>query len=627
MFDLIIFGVIEWNFLFQRPQQLACQFAGNGHRVFYVGPSFADPAEEGKTAPMITRVRSNVYAVHLPGPSSFSVYRDRLEGKALELCTAVFQTLQQEQDIIDAISFVQLPFWRPLAERLRNEFGWKVVYDCLDRHSGFSTNGPAMLAEEATLVRTSDLVVTTARVLYEECSASNPRCVLVPNATDFDHFGVFVGPTPLWLEHLQRPVIGYHGAIAEWFDTALVGQMARMRPQWSFVLVGGTFTADLRPLEGLSNVHLTGEQPYKMLPAYLHSFDACLIPFRQLPLTEATNPVKFYEYLSAGKPVVSVPLPELQPFEADGLIYLADDASTFITQIERAIAENSVDRVSSRMRFAKRETWTERYHVLADEICRLFPRVSIIIPTYNNLHLSRLCVDSILRNTTWPNYELVIVDNASTDETPAYLRTLSERDARIRCILNARNEGFARANNQGIAAATGDYLALLNNDTIVPRGWLTKMVGYLETHPDVGMIGPATNETGNEEKINVDYASIGEMEVFAERYMREHANQALELNMLSFFCVVIPRRVLDKIGLLDEKFGVGMFEDDDLCLRARRAGYKLICLDGAFVHHVHNATWKRFSEAEYLRIFQENQKKFEQKWNIQWTPHRFRWER
>jgi GT2 family glycosyltransferase len=481
-----------------------------------------------------------------------------------------------------------------------------------------------MLAEEAALLRTSDVVVTTSRALHEECSAFNPQCVLIPNATAFDHFAVFVGAIPRWLQALQKPVIGYYGAIADWFDTALVGQMARMRPQWSFVLVGNTATADLRPLDGMPNVHLTGEQPYKRLPAYLHSFDVCLIPFRRLPLTEATNPVKFYEYLSAGKPVVSVPLPELEPFEGVGLVYLADEAAAFIAQVERAIAENSVDRVLARMEFAKRETWAERYRVLADEICRLYPKVSIVIATHNNLHLTRLCVDSVLRNTTWPNYEVVVVDNGSTDGTPAYLRTLSERDGRVRCILNASNEGFARANNRGIGIAAGDYLALLNNDTIVPRGWLTRMIRYLETHPDVGIIGPVTNEVGNESKIEVDYVDIEGMEVFAERYMRDHADQVLELNVLGFFCVVIPRQVLDRVGLLDERFGIGMFEDDDFSMRVRRAGYRLVCFDGAFVHHFHNGTWKYSSQEEYLRTFHDNRRRFEEKWSVLWVPPRAR---
>ena len=625
--DLIVFAAIDWHFRFQRPQQLACQFADHGHRVFYVSISFQDTPPERGVAPVIAPIRPHVYEVRLHGPSTLSVYRSRLEEAILEQCLEAFSVLQREQGIVDAVSLVQLPFWRPLVSRLRARFGWRFVYDCLDRHAGFSTNDPVMLAEEEALTRESDLVVATSRVLHEEQRTLNPQCVRIPNAADYAHFCAFVGEAPSGLQQLRRPVIGYYGAIADWFDTALIGDLARRRPQWSFVLVGSTFTADLRPLERLPNVHLPGEQPYPRLPAYLHSFDVCLIPFKRLPLTEATNPVKFYEYLSAGKPVVSVPLPELAEYAAEGLVLFAEDAAEFTDQIEHALAANSPEAVTRRMRFAEQHTWEARYLQLAEAIRQLYHKTSIIIPAHNNLHLTRLCVDSIFRHTTWPNYEIVIVDNASSDGTADYLHELAARYANVRCIFNERNAGFARAINQGIAAAGGDYLVFLNNDTIVARGWLTAMIRYLEAHPDVGMIGPATNLAGNEAKIDVDYTTVEEMEAFAERYTREHAGEALEPRMLGFFCVVIARRVLDQVGLLDERFGIGMFEDDDLSLRVRRAGYRLVCTDGAFVHHFHSATMRKFSEQEYLQLFEANRAKFEQKWGIRWTPHRYRWQR
>jgi len=625
--DLIVFAAIDWHFRFQRPQQLACQFADHGHRVFYVSISFQDTPPERGVAPVIAPIRPHVYEVRLHGPSTLSVYCSRLEEAILEQCLEAFSVLQGEQGIVDAVSLVQLPFWRPLVSRLRARFGWRFVYDCLDRHAGFSTNDPVMLAEEEALTRESDLVVATSRVLHEEQRSLNPQCVRIPNAADYAHFCAFVGEAPSGLQQLRRPVIGYYGAIADWFDTALIGDLARRRPQWSFVLVGSTFTADLRPLERLPNVHLPGEQPYPRLPAYLHSFDVCLIPFKRLPLTEATNPVKFYEYLSAGKPVVSVPLPELAEYAAEGLVLFAEDAAEFTEQIEHALAANSPEAVTRRMRFAEQHTWEARYLQLAEAIRQLYHKTSIIIPAHNNLHLTRLCVDSIFRHTTWPNYEIVIVDNASSDGTADYLHELAARYANVRCIFNERNAGFARAINQGIAAAGGDYLVFLNNDTIVARGWLTAMIRYLEAHPDVGMIGPATNLAGNEAKIDVDYTTVEEMEAFAERYTREHAGEALEPRMLGFFCLVIPRRVLDQVGLLDERFGIGMFEDDDLSLRVRRAGYRLVCTDGAFVHHFHSATMRKFSEQEYLQLFEANRAKFEQKWGIRWIPHRYRWQR
>jgi GT2 family glycosyltransferase len=344
------------------------------------------------------------------------------------------------------------------------------------------------------------------------------------------------------------------------------------------------------------------------------------------PLTEATNPVKFYEYLSAGKPVVTVSLPELRPYEPQGLVYVADDAETFATQIERALADDSAERAGLRRDFAEHNTWEVRYARLHQAIRSSHPMVSIVIPTHENLHLTKLCLEGIFRNTSWPNYEIIVVDNASRDETPAYVRDLASRLSSLRHILNRENEGFARAINQGLAAAAGDYLVLLNNDTIVTRGWLGTMIRHLEQDPDVGMVGPVTNLAGNEARINVDYTSIDQMEAFAEQYTRAHAGRSREMSTLGFFCAVIPRRVLSKVGLLDERFGIGMFEDDDLSRRVRQAGYRLLCVDDAFVHHFHRATFKLLDEREYLKLFDTNRATFEQKWDTRWTPHRYRWQ-
>jgi GT2 family glycosyltransferase/glycosyltransferase involved in cell wall biosynthesis len=582
----------------------------------------------GETGPSheITPVRPGVYEVRLFGRGRLNVYRDRLEEPALGDFSRAFEALREDLGIIDAVCIAQLPFWRPLAAHLRGSRGWRLVYDSIDRHGQFSTNAPSMVDDEALLAHESDLVVATSRLLYDEQQARNPRCIRVPNAADFAHFSVFIGEIPERLRSLRHPVIGYYGAIAEWFDAELVGAIARLRPSWSLVLVGGTFTADLRPVARLPNVHLPGEQPYAHLPAFLHAFDACIIPFKRLPLTEAADPVKFYEYLSAGKPVVSVPLPELEAPAAEGLVALAEDAASFVHHIERALAEEPSQAAARRRRYAEQHTWSARYGQFADAIRDLHPMASIVIPTHDNLHLTRMCIDAIRRNTSWPNYEIVVVDNASTDGTVEYLRDLQANVPKVRAIFNERNEGFACGINRGVAAAAGEYIVLLNNDTLVTRGWLSTMIRQLEAHTDVGMIGPATNQAGNESRIPVAYGSLAEMEAFAERYTRAHAGAMIDLDMLGFFCAVIPRRVLDQIGLLDERFGLGMFEDDDFSLRVRRAGFRLVCTDAAFVHHFHSATMRRLSPEEYRRLFEANRVKFEQKWGVRWSPHRYRWQ-
>jgi GT2 family glycosyltransferase len=178
--------------------------------------------------------------------------------------------------------------------------------------------------------------------------------------------------------------------------------------------------------------------------------------------------------------------------------------------------------------------------------------------TYNNLALTKLCLESVFRNTDYPNFEVVVVDNKSSDDTQAYLRTLAQQYDNLKIILNEENYGFAKANNQGIGQATGDYLLLLNNDAIVPQGWLSRLLRHLDD-PQIGLVGPVTNFAGNEAQIEVSYRSWAEMEAFAQAFTWLHDTQIADIYVLAMFCVAMRRQVFDQIGPLDERFGIGMF--------------------------------------------------------------------
>ncbi len=256
------------------------------------------------------------------------------------------------------------------------------------------------------------------------------------------------------------------------------------------------------------------------------------------------------------------------------------------------------------------------------------PAASIIILTYNNLDYTRQCIESIFCKTDGPDYEIILVDNASQDDTPRYLRGLAEKHPNIKLILNAENEGFARGNNIGVAAASGSYLVFLNNDTLVTKGWLSKLLEH-GRDSQVGMVGPVTNSAANESRISVDYQlkpgqDISGMEEFATRYTAEHAGETFEIDMLAFLCVLIRREVYQEVGPLDESFGQGMFEDDDYALRLRQKGYKLLCAEDVFIHHWGSASFSRLDGFEYWQLFEANRRKFEQKWGLEWQPHLMR---
>ena len=361
------------------------------------------------------------------------------------------EELQRQFGIDEAIAYVMIPSWATVASKARNRWGWPVIYDCMDEWEGFPGIRSAILQGERELVRDCDLLVVTARRLYDKWKGAGRPIVLARNAADTSFFLERCRPNNL-LNALQQ-VVGYYGAIADWFDVELLAYAAQSRPNLTFVLVGGVFNVDVGALTSLPNVRLLGQQPYNTMPQYLYHFDACVIPFKINPITEATDPVKLYEYFTVGKPVIATAMPKLVPYR--DLVYIAKDRNEFVVQIDAALSEKDTDLINRRKAMAVEHTWAARRSVYG-ALDLSSPRASIVIVTHNQLSLTRLCLESIIRNTRRTNIEVIVVDNASTDGTPAYLEDFSNRYQHVSAILNVTNRGFAAANNQGLEMATGE---------------------------------------------------------------------------------------------------------------------------------------------------------------------------
>ncbi len=610
--DVIWLGVIDWHFRIQRPQHLAANLADTGARVFYISVGF-EPADERGRFQIIDTPHPGVFEIRLRlwSDASESIYRGLSQSAVGELHLALDELIER-LGICAPIVVVEHPAWHKAACGVP---GATVVYDCLDLATGFKNVAMSLAASEAAMLASADLVIAASRPLAEHVSRQRPS-ILIRNAADVGLFAQAASNR----EAGGRPVIGYFGAIAEWFNIEWIERCAAARPDWDFRLIGHTAGCDASRAANLSNVRFYGEKPYQELPQLLREFDVAIIPFKLVELTRCTNPVKLYEYMAAGKPVVAAAIPEV--IEATDLVYIADDAKSFVGRIEAALAEDSPELRARRQAWAREHSWASRADQLAQALDASFPLVSVVVLTYNNWAFTKACLFSVRNWSDYPNLEIIVVDNASTDETPERLRELEPEDERVQIILNDTNLGVAGGYNVGLRAARGDYVILLNNDTYVTRGWVRDLIRPMQLDRQIGLTGPVTNDIGNEQRVKIAYGTMEEMQLVARRFVRARLRRTLEVGNLAFFCVAIRREVLEEVGLIDEVYGLGYYEDDDYCRRAAKANYKLVIVDDVFVHHDHSVSFDTLG-AKAAEQMTRNRVIFEERWGP-WPAHRYR---
>lgn len=358
---VIFLPVISWFYRWQRPQQLAAALSRRGLRVFYASLKAAtEPAQEAADP-------CGVILLPIPSVRWEDPPDRRLQGKALDEAEEAFERYRDRYRFQDTALILETPFWEPLASRLSRRFGWKVVFDCLDDYAEFAANRASVLRDvEESLARSADLLVASSEVLAEKLAASGRRPLVIPNACD-EAFAALPDPSP------APPAlrIGYAGALEEWFDCALVAELASRRPNWTIDLIGDPSEEVVESLKGIPNVFLRGEKPYSELATYMKEFDVVAIPHLLTPLTHAADHVKVYESLASGRAVVATPTRALEPLAARGLVRLASTAAQF----EKAILASAADgpeAIARRRAFARENTWSHRAITLESAISSLF---------------------------------------------------------------------------------------------------------------------------------------------------------------------------------------------------------------------------------------------------------------
>jgi GT2 family glycosyltransferase len=240
---------------------------------------------------------------------------------------------------------------------------------------------------------------------------------------------------------------------------------------------------------------------------------------------------------------------------------------------------------------------------------------SIIIPTHNSLSLLEQCIYDIRRFTNTP-FEIIVVDNGSTDGTLAYLKR-----EEIIFISLPTNRGFCIACNAGLRIASGDGLLLLNNDVIVSRRWLSNMLACLSSSEEIGIVGPMTNFASGIQQHPLDYTTVDQFHQITMESNRPDPNKWRSVNRIIGMCFLFKRQLLESIGYLDEQYSPGHFEDDDYCYRARLKGYRLMIAGDTYVHHHGSVSFSKYGKQALSVLIHTNRRKFMDKWGV--DPYSF----
>ena len=366
--NIVIFSSLPWNFLWQRPHHIASKLAQKGHNIVYFETPVYIPALSlqkrirKKQLVELRQIRENLWVATLYLPD----FRGRLSRVKDKFCQRLFKSCLKKLNFHpDASIFYSLHFV-PLIKPLTS-MKTKITYDCVDdalSFPEFASN--KYLKAEIELIKSSSVCFATSKLLCDKITKYNSECVYLPNAMDFDHFNIATKSIPnVELPFLKHPVIGFIGAISDWVDVDLICRLAERHPEYSVLLVGPVNSGKDK-LETKSNIVMVGTKPYETLPSYLSNIDVCLIPFKINNITLASNPIKMYEYLAAGKPVVSTALPEVIR-NASGIVYIGKDEEDFIKKVEMAVKETEgKDETAAyeRVDFARKNSWESRVDVI-----------------------------------------------------------------------------------------------------------------------------------------------------------------------------------------------------------------------------------------------------------------------
>lgn len=375
--DIIIISGIEWDALWQGSQEIAARLANAGNRVLYIenmgvrAPTWRDKRRvaarikrwaKSLASRGVRQVATDLYVCSPVVMPPFGNPRQRyFNRRLLNLIARAATSLGMRDPIV--WTFLPTDTALDLINLFRARSFPTVIYHCTADFSELTPEAVRLQESERALLMLSDLVFVTCRQLAEYCSPWTGQVHIFPNGVSLEVFTQNNGkpepPDTSLLSTIPRPIIGYMGGLHRFVDFDLLIEMARLRPEWSWVFLG-PIQAPLKGLDQLPNVHLLGQQPHGRLGQFLKKFDVCIVPYIKNSATATVVPTKVNEYLAAGKPVVSTELLTVCEFNTQHqvLMIAPSNSAEFLRVLEDSLrAPDDSKTIERRIRVAELNDW------------------------------------------------------------------------------------------------------------------------------------------------------------------------------------------------------------------------------------------------------------------------------
>ncbi len=367
-YGIVVFSHLRWGFVWQRPQQFLSRFAKK-HPILFVEEPFFDVPEGGEPRVDLHQVMPNVTVACPHCPDSWSRKPD-LPDHLRQWTRQAIEQINEE----GAFDRPLLWYYSPMdsAWSLGHFDHRGIVYDCMDELSQFTGAPKSLVDNERRLMQHADIVFTGGYNLWTKKSAQHDFAHFFGCGVEVEHFGQAMDPAtsvPPDVDFMQRPILGWFGVVDERVDYHLVGEMARMRPDWSFAMVGPVVKVDPNLLPHAPNLYWLGGRDYSVLPNYCKAFDVCMMCFAINDATEYINPTKALEYLATGRPVISTPVKDVVR-QYTGLVEIAATAEEFVAAAERALNEPDPERIQKGLALAQSCGWEATVAKMQDLIAQ-----------------------------------------------------------------------------------------------------------------------------------------------------------------------------------------------------------------------------------------------------------------